>query len=260
MGLRPFAPVTLLEQMSRVDEDALVAAVAGGIPARARAAVRGSLRELLDRPGDLDPATTRDLLSHDLTELVTRAAQQWGEPFGEASRAVLLCDDVHDWAVPHDPNGAGPLTALDCLLAMLTSTGLSATARPTPVVLTASTTSGAGKSVGVWSADGRPGFRIHQMDDLTPEEAVVGYQWVLLHPWTTMPAEDRELFGSVYTPLRGGSQKWENALQKVGGRPTSVRNRLYLAAEVAMELDSCRRDDDELAWSSYVDGHPRYRL
>ncbi|MGD9525770.1 CHAT domain-containing protein [Pseudonocardia sp.] len=259
MELPPFVPLTLRFELG--DEGAaLAAAMEQDVPALARATLRQALRSLLDRPGDVDPILTRDLLAEDLDELARRAATVWGAPFGPHTRAVVLCDDVHEWSRPPPDDGRGPLTALGCLLSMLNAHGLGRPERPAPVVLTASTTLGDGGTVALWSATGRPGFLVHPMDDLTPEERVVGYQWVLLHPWTTKPAEERQVFGAVYTSLPGRAAHWEATLQMVGGRPTSVADRLYFAVQVAVANESGRRNDDEHAWNRYVEAHPEYRL
>lgn len=190
MELAPFVPLTLRFELGD-DGPELAAAVDGEVAPLARAAVRQALGRLLARPGDVDPATVRDLLAEDLAELARRAATTRGAPFGNHSRTVLLCDDVHAWATPPPNGGPAPLTGLECLLAMLDATGLGRAARPTPAVLTASTTLGAGEAVGKWSANGRPGFRFHPLEDLNPEERVVGYQWVLLHPWTRLRGSAR---------------------------------------------------------------------
>ena len=262
MGLHPFAPVTLLDDMSHAEEQALGKTLEreAETPARGRAAVRRRLRELRDREDDLDPSTLRDLLAEDLAELAIRAAQEQGAPFGTRTRAVLLCDDIHNWWEPSPDPQTDWLTGVDCLLQMLDATGLGRAARPSPVVLTSSTTVGAGKAVSGWSENVRPGFLVYPMSDLTPEESVLGYQWVLLHPWTTRPLEDRELFGRVYTPKPGLTTAWEGNLRRVGGRPTYVEDRLYLAVDQALGWNTILGDDDELAWSSYVNNHPEYGL
>lgn len=259
MDLPPFAPRALQFELGEPAAQGLVAA-AEREPAIARAAIRRALGRLLEFPGEVDPSLTRDLLAADLDDLVRRAVARWGAPFGDHSRALVLCDDVHAWAVPPPDGGPPPLTGLECLLAMLNPTGLGRPERPVPVVLTTSVTIGAGERVRQWCASARPGFLVHPMDDLTPEERVVGYQWVLLHPWTTKPVEERELFGAVYTSRPGRVAHWEATLQKVGGRPTSVADRLYFAAELALLHESCRRDDDEGAWAQYVQSHPEFRL
>lgn len=260
LDLSPFVPLTLAFELGD-EADALSTAVEGAGVHRslARATLHRAVNRLRTWPGVVDPSILRALLSQDLAELARRAAAGWGPPFGAHSRVVLLCDDVHEWAAvggggPHD--GVAADTALGCLLQVLGGGGLEAT----PVVLTASTTLGAGGSVALWTANGRPGMRVFPMDDLTPEERVLGYQWVLLHPWTTKPEEERELFGRVYTPRPGRTANWEATLRAVGGRPTDVTERLYHYVYAAYLNEGCRQDDDEGAWSSYVRDHPGYRL
>jgi hypothetical protein len=83
---------------------------------------------------------------------------------------------------------------------------------------------------------------------------------VLLHPWTTRPEQDRERFGRVYTAEAGFGPRWERILRRLEGRPVVVEEKLYVAAEYGIEWETIRRDDDELAWSSYVDRNPGYGL
>ena len=166
----------------------------------------------------------RDLLADDLAELARRVATTWGPPFGEHTRAVLLCDDVHEWAAPAAAPPAARSRRWAACWRCWTPSGLGRADRPAPVVFTASTTLGDGGTVAGWSATGRPGFLVHPMDDLTPEECVVGYQWVLLHPWTTKPAEERELFGArIHLAARAGRRTGRRRCAPSAGGPRASR-------------------------------------
>lgn len=255
LGVAPFVPLVLRDDLSPADERELLTTVADQAPSRARAMIHRRLREFRDDPRELIPAAVRDLLADDLAELADRVATRWGEPFGDRTRVLLLCDDVHRWAAP-------PLSGVGFLLDMLEdpTAGLGRSQRPSLVVFNASSTEADGKTVADWCEKARKGQRVHWMEDLTPAEMVVGYQWVLLHPWTTRSADERELFGAVYTPLRESAEEWEHNLRRLGGRPTIVEDKLYLAAEQGYGWGKLRRDDDELAWSSYVDKNPGYGL
>jgi hypothetical protein len=229
-------------------------------PRRAHLAVRNELTRLRDGSGPLDPESVSDLLGGDLAELADRAAREWGTPFGEHTRAVLLCDNVHNWCEPQPSADADWLTGVEFLLQMLQTDGIGGGDRPSPVILTSSTTVGAGNAVGIWSGKSRPGFRVFRLDNLTPEESVVGYQWVLLHPWRTKPSEDRDLFGRVYTPKPEYITRWEDKLRRMNGPPTYVEERLYIVAQDWHELNAVSCDDDDRAWENYVDRNPDYRL
>jgi hypothetical protein len=187
---------------------------------------------------------------------------------------VVLCIDVHGWASPAPGDGlSGTVThdALDCLLAMLSSSGLGRTQRPVPVVLTGSKTADGGPILAEWSKRSEPGFREFTLGELAADDAMLGYQWVLLHPWTTKPPDD-DRFGRVYTPdplhraerLRMGQpDSWEETLRWMGsqpGSPTSVQDRLYDIVQASYLHNVCRRDDDEQAWRTYIQAHPGYQL
>lgn len=260
MELRPFAPITLKPYLSISEWETLEKTIDGPTkPVLARVAVRQALVRLRDSEGALDASTVHELLADDLAELAKRAAEAWGAPFGEHTQTVLLCDNVHDWSAPA-PSGTDWQTGVEFLLEMLGARGLGRADRPSPVVLTSSFTSGAGKTVSMWTESGRSGLRVFRLDELTPEERLIGYQWVLLHPWKNKPLEG-DLFSRVYTPLPDQIARWEKALRAEEGRPTHVREGLYGGlVRISLLYEMIHSDDDELAWKSYVKGHPQYGL
>jgi hypothetical protein len=263
MGLAPFLPTTLYaDDPSDADLTALASALPDMPQAVARTRIRQKISEYAARRGPVDPEAVRDLLAEDLVLLADRAAD-WGSPFRPETRIVVLAADVHAWASPTVLDGtAGRATfsALDCLLSMLKASGLGRPQRPMPVVLTGSKTADGGPILAAWSATGRPSFREFTLGELATDEALLGYQWVLLHPWTTRPQEDAERYGRVYTQGPGQIESWEKILQWVGRRPASVQDRLYDGAELGSRLDHCRSDDDEQAWGAYAQANPGYRL
>jgi hypothetical protein len=244
LGLPPFPPKSLRESMSKVDFDALCAEVADD-PDHAAMAIRRALKQF-QKQGELDVDGVREPLRKDLVTLAERAAAL-GQPFGEHTKAVLLCDDVHTWASP-----GGQASGLDCLLRMVTASGLGLPNASVPVVFTGSTISDGGQALSAWSANIQPGILVHDLGELTPEDALVGYQWVLLHPWATKPAAERARFGHVYTASPARTTEWEDSLREVGGLPTSVDRDLYLAAAIAARVKVCSRDDDEKSWHDYT--------
>ncbi|WP_255426523.1 CHAT domain-containing protein [Pseudonocardia sp. C8] len=252
LGIDPFAPLALLAELTPEERSDLQADLAQPEPGLARASIRRRLLQLRDAPGELIAAAVRDLLATDLARLAERAAG-WGAPFGEHTRVLVLCDDVHAWAAP-------PRSGLRFLLDMLDPAyGLGRRERPAPVVFTASTTECDGTTVDEWCRNATTGLRRYPLDDLTPEERVVGYQWVLLHPWTARRDID-PVFGGVYTPRPESVAEWEQRLRGLAGRPTIVWDRLYAAADEGAYWKKLRCDDDEGAWSTYVDNNPGYRL
>jgi CHAT domain len=274
MDLEPFVPAVLwADDPGGTELAALASALPGMPPSVARTEIRSKISAYAGRPSPVDPATLRDLLADDFAELADRAAA-WGPPFGAHSRVVVLCIDVHGWASPAPGDGlSGTAThdALDCLLAMLSSSGLGRTQRPVPVVLTGSKTTDGGPLLAKWSVQGQPGFREFTLGELAADDAMLGYQWVLLHPWTTKPPDD-DRFGRVYTPdplhraerLRmGQADSWEETLRWMGsqpGSPTSVQDRLYDIVQASYLHNVCRRDDDEQAWRAYIQANPGYQL
>ncbi|HEY3260925.1 MAG TPA: hypothetical protein VGJ95_11775, partial [Pseudonocardiaceae bacterium] len=118
----------------------------------------------------------------------------------------------------------------------------------------ASSTVGAGQGLDAWSRGAQPWLRVHRLRELDSQEALLGYQWVLLHPWTTKPEADMALFGRVYTGVPGRLQDWERGLRRVPLQPTSVDDVLYLVVSLLSDLGVSRQDDDEAAWRSYAEG------
>jgi CHAT domain len=249
MELPPRMPLTVRA------EDTAAEDLAQTIPRLPEALARRRIRERLasfgGQPGDLDPDSARDLLAADLADLADLAAS-WGPPFGPHSRVVLLCDDVHAWCRPAPPAVAEPTSALDGLLRMIGRDGIGSPARPVPVVLTGSSTVGAGQRLAAWSRGAQPWLRVYRLEELGGGEALLGYQWVLLHPWTTKPDVDR--FGRVYTSAPRKVQDWEGGLREVPRAPTNVDDMLYVVANVLYGAGVGRKDDDEAAWRRYAEG------
>jgi len=256
MDLELFIPSVLWSDLQRPEIDALTTLVdMSPSPSVANLAVRRELAALRDMPLDLVPDQVRGLLADDLTGLARRA-RAWGPPFGPHTRTVVLCENVHAWASPTALGSSAPLGALDGLLAMLEASGLGTQAEPVPVVLVGSSSLDAGPALATWSGNGHPWFLPLSLADLSAADAVLGYQWVLLHPWATKQQQDeRELYGCTYTAGPGKTAQWEKALSRLGGRPTRVEDDLYLAADLLVGAEAGRRDDDERAWRAYADAN-----
>lgn len=251
----PFVPYTLAETLGLAGYQAAVAKLADLGPVPARGEIRADLIRFRDNESTMDAEQVRGLLAGDLATLAELVAD-YGEPFGPHTRVVLLCDDVHAWAPPISDTPSG----LDCLLGMLSASGLGQLRRPVPVILTGSRTVDCGRVLEEWCSNTQPWLRVSSLGELAADEAVLGYQWVLLHPWTKKPIEDRGRFGHIYTGEPTKTCAWEEALREVGGRPTSVEGDLYLAAVVATKGAICRQDDDMQAWIDYTKNNPGYGL
>jgi hypothetical protein len=248
MGLQAAVPLTL-----QADDDAaaeLAGSIAALVPALGRDRLMRRLAAYASAPGDVDPDRARNLLSADLIALADAAAA-WGPPFGAHTKAVLLCDDVHAWGPP--AVGPGQRTALECLLAMTRSGDLGTAERPVPVVITGSTTEGGGQGLAVWSRAARHGLSVYRLEAFDEGEAALGYQWVLLHPWTTKPEDMRE-FRQVYTAAPGRREEWERGLRRVPRSPSGIDGLLYYTAALLTDMHVARSDDDEAAWRRYAEG------
>lgn len=196
----------------------------------------------------LDPDTVRDLLAADIAALAAAAAQL-PAPFGEGTTGVLLCPNVHEWA-DTSPDGG----ALAFLLKMLLpASGLGSQGRHVPVMFTGSRTQGGGAALHEWSE--RAGTRVPDLGPLDRPEVVLGYQWILLHPWGP-PGQPRS---RIYTSRRDWGEAWEQSLAKVDPSPEAVTDRLYEWAEY-MNGIAVQEGDDEQAWRTYVVHHPEYQL
>ncbi|CAJ60339.1 hypothetical protein; putative IMP dehydrogenase / GMP reductase domain [Frankia alni ACN14a] len=177
----------------------------------------------------------RHRLARDLGALAD-AAGAAGEPFGAATRVVVLGDEVHRWV-----GGLRPL------LAMIRRDGLGGPDRPIPVVVTASLV----EQEGVFLKDfrdgqaGQPGFVFPELAPMSPASAILGYQWVLLHPW-------HPSYPFVYTAARNASRaRIEKTLGRLQGKPTAVGERLYFVAAILADYEAFVAADDEAAMRAY---------
>ncbi|GAA3466165.1 hypothetical protein [Nonomuraea roseola] len=98
---------------------------------------------------------------------------------------------------------------------------------------------------------GAPGFAFPELAALGEDEAVLGFQWVLLHPWR----RDREPeYQRVYvTPRNVPPGKIREGLRLLKGDPTVVEDKLYLAAQLMTLHELFVTDDDEAAYADYLE-------
>ena len=244
MKLSVFAPAAISFELPLAERQALHQEIEQAEPqtAMARGAVFTAIDDFQKRTANLNPAAMRGYLDDDLSMLVERVRDR-GSPFGKHSRAVLLCDNVDAWGAP----GTAGQSGLEFLLAMLSPSGLGPADRPVPVVFTGSKSANGGGAIAEWERNTRPGFRSFTLGQLAHDEALLGYQWVLLHPWTSM---NDEIFARVYTAKRDKATDWEAALRRHDRKPTSVRQ-LFSNADMLSAARVCEANDDEGAWVTY---------
>ncbi|MBE8516114.1 CHAT domain-containing protein [Amycolatopsis sp. H6(2020)] len=176
---------------------------------------------------------------------VARAAESLGEPFGPNTRMVLLADDIHKWGVTAE------------LLRHLELYGQRGFGDAS-VAFTSSVGTPDGLSVKAFHERmiSTRGFLFPQLGPLTAEEAVVGFQWVLLHPTQLQPEPDkaRPVYAALPTTPRAVLSK---AFQLLKGKPTAVwDDDFYLIAELLAMNDKFVAADDEAAWTSYLELYP----
>jgi hypothetical protein len=164
--------------------------------------------------GDLDPKTVRSQLRNDLNAMAD-AASKMDPPFGSHTRPVLLGDQAHTW-----------LSMLDILIEITDAYGLGTRKERIPVVLTSSITEdrGAAMEQHYITNRGQPGYLFRDLKPLPIDEAVLGFQWVLLNPW--LDPED-----PVYAPARGADREpIVEFFRELHGLPAAVAGRLYQTA------------------------------
>jgi hypothetical protein len=192
-----------------------------------------------DGPLDWGVATT--MLSADLSTLAL-AARELPEPFGAHTQIVLLADEIHRWGV------------LGELLDHLKSAGRNVFGvrdLPVPMVFTSSTGVPSGAAVKSFCERmaNMPGYVFPRLGPLPVDEAVIGFQWVLLNPASLRGGDD----ATVYAARPG--VRYETLVESFDifdGRPTVVRDPLlYKVAKLLEHFDVFVTGDDDAAWSRY---------
>jgi hypothetical protein len=207
-----------------------------------------SLREVQEKVVDfrdgpeLDPERVRPLLAADLAALARQVAAA-GEPFGPHTRVVVLADEIHHW-----------VRGLDGVLAILRRnlmSGLGTAECPVPLVATASLKTAGGPRLKAFIDEHAVlGFRSRYLMPLDLPNAILGFEWVLLHPWLPDGGAGR---GAVYTRAPAAEDTLlQDSFGVLNGMPTKVTSALYDVAQVLVSLDQYISDDDEQAWQSYV--------
>ena len=125
------------------------------------------------RDGDLEPGRVRWRLAADLAALA-RAAAAVGEPFGEHTRVVVLGDEFQYW-----------VKGLDGILEIIkdkVDSGLGTADCPVPLIVTGSLGVAGGPKLKLFTDDNSAIVRVPPLAALPLPEAILGFEWVLLHP------------------------------------------------------------------------------
>jgi hypothetical protein len=241
LGLRPAVSTVLGVDERFPAAGAVTAAALAALPVEeAHATLLATLGAFGRRRHPLEPGLVRHRLVRDLARLA-EAVGGTGEPFGPHTRVVVLADEVHAW-----------VGALAPLLAIVGRNGLGTKDRPAPVVVTASLVEGAGPTLRAFRDErvGMPGHAFPELATLSPPEAALGFQWVLLHPWRRDRGPE---YRRVYTAARRTSQQdVQAALNVLGGMPAAVDETLYLAAQILLQVNRFVDADDNQAYAEYI--------
>jgi hypothetical protein len=188
----------------------------------------------------LDWGEVQTQLAVDFAALAA-AGDDFGEPFGPHTKVVLMADDVHKWGVARH---------LMEHLEMYGQRGFGEAS----LVFTASVGSPEGLAVKTFHdrMTHTHGFLFPPLGPLSTDEAVLGFQWVLLHP-NQLRSEQ-----PVYAAKPDAcNDKIAKVFRLLKGKPTSVRDpEFYWVAEALATYEDFVTGDDEAAWASYLEHYP----
>jgi CHAT domain len=190
---------------------------------------------------ELEPDRVRWRLANDLAALA-RAAAAAGQPFGEHTRVVVLGDEFHYW-----------VKGLDGILEVLKNkvdSGLGTADCPVPLIVTGSLSIAGGPKLKAFTDEHSAMVRVPPLDALPLPDAVLGFEWVLLHPLLGDPEPAKRI---VYTRARkANAEKVENDFKLLRGLPTAVASELYFLVQMLVNHDQFVSGDDDKAWDAYV--------
>ncbi|WP_214107919.1 CHAT domain-containing protein [Acrocarpospora catenulata] len=214
--------------------------------ALARQRLRSDISAFRKSTGELSPDSVGELLAEDLGALAM-AARELGPPFGEHTRTVVLAEALHLWK-----GALGWTEDAPGLLELLNPDGLGSPSSPVPVIATASMSESA--ALRAFQAD-RPGIGgcvFPELGPLPDEEAALGYQWILLHPWH--PDVD---FRKVYVaaPDHDQDKLRERFRKRLKGEPKWIPLKLYEMVDDLAAYGHFRIEDDDHAWQAYAKLH-----
>ncbi|MGI5289018.1 CHAT domain-containing protein [Nonomuraea polychroma] len=213
-----------------------------------RQTMRKAIGAFLEEDAPLAPDDVRELLALDMETFAARAASALGLPFGTHTRAVVLGEALHHWRgalgwIESEPPG---------LLDLLTPNGLGSAASPTPVIVTAALDQCVPLRAFKSERSGMNAYRFEPLQALPDDEAALGYQWVLLHPWHP---DDRYRKTWVAAPDHDRDALRLTFSKHLRGQPARVADTLYFVVELLADWNHFTAHDDEGAWRTYAEKH-----
>jgi hypothetical protein len=182
-------------------------------------------------PQDLQPDIAARRMAADLSAFADQMARQ-GPPFGAHSRVVVLADELSSWG----DGATGVLELADRegfgLRGVLIATGSYGQESPLKGFRDAHT------------HEELSGYVFPDLAELTPGEARLGYQWVLLNPWK----RDQPTYARA---RQADPQALADSFSVFGTKPAIVgKPQFYEFAEIMSVNWLLMRNDDELAFNA----------
>jgi hypothetical protein len=206
-----------------------------------RVELQDAVLDFRKRAGELEPDRVRWRLAEDLAAL-SRAAAASGEPFGEHTRVVVLCDEFHTWV--------DGLNGILDIIKNKVASGLGTADCQVPLIVTGSLSKAGGQKLKAFTDEHSVMVRVPPLNTLSLPDAVLGFEWVLLHPLVGDPEPAKRF---VYARARNANaEKIENDFKLLKGRPTAVADDLYFLVQMLVNHDLFVSGDDDKAWSTYV--------
>jgi hypothetical protein len=181
-------------------------------------------------------------LAGDLAQVATAMARQ-PEPFGPRTRVVVLADEIHRWPFVEE---------FKTVLGEAGEVGLGTPDLAAPVIFTASLQEHGGPLVKTLSdvKQGQPGYSFPPLDVLADDEALLGFQWILLNPWLRETEAERKVYAARpdanWTFVR-------KVFRLLKGEPARVSMPdFYDHADLLVESGAFVADDDFATWNRYL--------
>jgi hypothetical protein len=198
---------------------------------------------------ELDWEMARWGLVTDAVALRKNAAQRHPDLFGQHTRLVVLADNLHKW---------DPIDKLIDWLSAPGSEGMGSGGERIPVVFTAETEDVRAAALkSLVEKQYRPRFALPQLEKLSDQEMMIGYQWVLLHPWRDN-GNPNDPCRSVYTAPSDVSDATllKEFHENFGDKPTVLNKpSFYTKAQTMVRTQVLVEGDDEAAWDAYQRTH-----
>lgn len=196
------------------------------------------------RSGDIDGEALRLAIAADLAQLIADArAAPDDDSVGAASQAVVILGGLGKW-------DEAATTLLDTLLG---PAGLGSPDERVPVFAVGSRADWAGERLRTHpKLDGKPWAVVKELGAFGKDEAALAYQWVLLHPRTTVKTKYSDL---VYTPMSGYEDSWHEEFDDcICGIPGKFDEDMFYAVAKALSRGHIlAADDDARALAAYAE-------